>query len=470
MGTTLFKRVSVEDTINMYVVSEAGKNVLYPREGLDIKHKFSLTGNGRYLKQFKENLVCIVGSAVYLLNSSLAENKIGSLTSNVGLVKTSGASRYLIIVDGLKGWLFNNDTGTFTEITYIAFPTLPIDIEFLGDRFLAAGNNDPATGNVVRFSAIRDPTSWQSEDSFSMPANEEIVGMEVLANRLFLMGKNITQVWYPVGSAFPFRKESVDMEYGCIAPRSIANGVGILMWLGRDEEGVNSVIMTTGGSPRSVNSAAFSEEIENYSVTSDATAYIFKNALGHLFYQINFPTANSTWLYRIDANIDTKDRWTKLTYAQTDRHLGEAHSYFTNKHYILSYKDNSLYQQDLSYFDDNSLEIRHQRTLPPFSLPTLEDFSVNYVELDVNVGESLGGFDYIYDYGDDTAAKIYCEVSRNGGKSFDTPIASDLGKKGEFRKRVRFSGLGTSNNFVFRFYHFNRTPITFIRGSISIDK
>lgn len=493
-GKTGVTQFNAERTVNMYVVQDPlseSNFALYPTDGLQLAHTFTRSGFGRLLFQFKDYLFAVVGAEIYILNKVITENHILSIYTDRGFCQMAASAKKVLLVDGNAGWLYDEDTGTFTKQIQADFPPLPISVEFFGRRFIIARDES----NIIQFSDDVDYTSWPAANTFVFPANEEVIALKVFNGRLYVFGNRLTQIWYDAGAPPPdsFRKEQTDLEFGCAAPGSVAKGQGYLMWLSKNEEGVSSVVITTGGRPIAVTSGAIEEEFQSYSTVEDATAFISKNEYGHIFYQINFPTANKSWLYRIDGKLTFLDKWTELTYKKNNRHLANAHIYYNNKHYVLDHLQNKMYERSLDFFDDDGVAIHRLRDTATLRLPNLDRFCVGKLRLDINVGESADGYKLQYafivttddeyfvttddeyivtseldTFNSETDAQIWLTVSRDGGKTFGKTMKLPLGRLGQYKQRVEFWNLGVSDRFIFRIEQYHKIRSVLLGATISI--
>jgi hypothetical protein len=468
---TLFPQHSSQELMNLYLVSDErspAKLALYPTGGLELSHTFGRSGNGRFLKTFKDKLICVCGNNVYLLDTVFSENILGELNTDNGLIDIDNSENEVLIVDGSNGWLYDDVTGAFTKQTQAAFPTLPKSVSFFGSRFLVGFGES----NKIGFSEINNAKIWDGNDDFALPLGETVVGLETLKGRLYAFGNFVSQKWYDAGAPppLPFRKELTDLDIGCAAPRSIAKGEQFLVWLSATEQGVGSVVITDGSQVTRASSQAIDEEFESYERVDDATAFIYKNALGHIFYQINFPTANKSWQFHINSRAELRNRWVELTYKANERHLAESHAYFNSDHYVIDYSDNKLYRRDINLSDDAGQAIKRLLISPTIRQTDGSPYVTDYFRVVVNSGASANYYDQSVEFHEETDAVIFLSVSRDGAKTFGREMPVKIGKIGKFNRKVEWWNLGYSDQFTYKLQFWDKIPIVFIETIFGIQR
>lgn len=445
--------------MNLYVDTDpAGKNgkAAFETAGLSLDDGINFGGTdvGRRLYVFQGLLYAVIGSTFYSINNNLHFNNLGTLTTEVGYIGIADNGREICIVDGAKGWIWNPGASSFTEITHVGFPALPTDVTILGDRFIVSKQDS----NKLHFSAINDGLTWNALDEFAVTSQpDNVIGLRRLNDRVFIMGSRVTEVWYDAGApVLPYRRSDV-LPYGCVSPASISEGFGALMWLSNTDRGIGSVVLTTGTEPTPISSKAILNEFARYTDDADAESFIRRNERGHVFYQINFTTANKSWIFDL-----TERKWSELTYDSDERHRARDHAYFNNKHYVVDYKLPRMYELATKFFTDDGVSIRRQLVGPPIFDPTGRLITLNSILFDLKQGVGA-------ENGVEADPTIRLEISRDGGISYGNELSTPIGKIGERERRSQFFRLGNSRSFVPRVTYDNDTPFLIMGASINID-
>ncbi|GAG14408.1 unnamed protein product, partial [marine sediment metagenome] len=252
-----FPEFDPSETVNEYAVQDPnGKNgrALYPSPGTLRAKTLQNSGVGRRLHFFDNSMYAVVSENLYRLDSTLNSAFLGSLSSQSGYIGIANNNTQLVVVDGVSGWLWDKDAETYSQITDSDFPSSPQDVAVLADRFIV----NYGTTNKLGYSALGNGSSWSALDTFAMTTYPDVVvALRTLNGRLFVMGQRSTETWYDAGSAdIPFRRDNPSIEFGCAATGSAVKGMGFLLWLSRTTNGVWAVVLTTGGKPVQVSSAA----------------------------------------------------------------------------------------------------------------------------------------------------------------------------------------------------------------------
>ncbi len=412
-------------------------------------------GGGRRLYKFQDTLYAIIGTKIYRITSGLAYSPIGDLNTTSGHVGIADNGTEILFVDGTGGWLFNTSTSVFQQVFAAGFPALPTDVTVLGSRFIVSRANS----NKLHFSAIGDGLTWNALDEFAITAQpDDVIGLRRLNDRIFIMGNRITEVWYDAGDAvLPYRRSDV-LPYGCSSASSISTAFGFLMWLAKDDNGVGSVVITTGTEPTGVSTKAIENQFQEYETTDDATAFIYRNEQGHTFYRLNFTTANKSWEYDIGEKI-----WAEIKYGVGTRGLPEDHAYFNNKHYVLDYSSTKLLEMSKYHFTDDGINIRRSIVTAPLFDSKYRRITLHSILFDLKQGVGLDGD------GIDSDPTLRLQVSRDGGITYGNELSEKIGKIGEREYRTQFFRLGNARSFTLRVSYDNDTPFVILGSSVNID-
>jgi hypothetical protein len=386
----------------------------------------------RGMLELGNSLFIIHRSTFYEVNNAGVTTNRGTLLTSSGRVHLIDNGSYIMLVDGTNGYTYNLTTHVFARIVdadYVSAATVTwLDGFFIQEKV-----------NTSRFyiSAINDPTSWDPldfGDAESSPDN--IVRVIADHGELILFGELTTEFWGDSGAAdFPFaRLGSSAVEWGLSARDSLAKFDSSLMFLGKNRMGESQVVLLNGYTPVPVGSYDFLTQINSYSVVNDATAFSYM-LNGHPFYQINFPTANTSWLYDGSTKI-----WHELS-SDTGRHRANMGVNFLNKTTVADYTSGKLYRLDQNTYTDNGVAIR--REITSRHIRNDKYTSIGRFWLDVETGVGLAT-----DQGSDP--QIMLSVSKDGGHTWGTEHFRSLGKIGEYKKRAYWNRLGSSYNWTFK--------------------
>ena len=440
--------VDAERTVNLYpekVDAGTGKSslVLYGTPGLkpfvklpEAPVRAQLEINGRLFVVTATQVFEVYASGGYAPLGSIAPGPTVSMASNGVL-----GNQILIATAGL-GYILNlaNSPPTLAPVNSSGFVGASL-VEYLDTYFIAL---DPNSQEFC-LSNANDGTTWQPLNyALAQGGPDNIVSMIVNQRELWLLGKYRTEVYYDSGAAnFPLsRNNNVFIEAGCAAAFSVAKLNNSIAWLGQDKTGWGVVYWMNGYTPQRISTHAVEQAIQSYSRIDDATAYSYQRD-GHLFYRLDFPTADATWVFDM-----TEGLWHELGYwdavaGKYHAHLGRTHSFAFGKHLVGDYKSGNLYLLDPGTYTDNGAPIRRMRTAPHLAT---EERAIFYAEfkLDMQVGVGLDG-----NATPGAQANVTLQYSNDGGQTWGGERVVSAGGLGQYKTRVIWRRLGRARDRVF---------------------
>ena len=235
---------------------------------------------------------------------------------------------------------------------------------------------------------------------------DNLVTLIVDHREIWLFGTNSVEVWYDAGLPdFPLaRIQGAFNEIGCLAAYSVAKLDNGLFWLGADQRGNGIVYRSKGYSGERISTHAVEWQIQQYSNLSDAVGYTYQQD-GHSFYVLNFPTANTTWVYDVATGAwHERAAWENDAFTRT---RGNCQMNFNNEIVIGDYRTGELFAYDLNVYDEaGSIQkwLRSWRALPT-GQNDLNRTAQHSLQLDCQAGVGLSGYSqeevndiiYIYD-------------------------------------------------------------------------
>jgi hypothetical protein len=347
------------------------------------------------------------------------------------------------LVDGPYGYFYNWLTNVFSHITDPAFlgadRVLMIDGWWVFNKpnsqaFYTSGQQYGATFNGSYY-ALKDG------------APDNIVTIFENKEQLWLIGEKTTEVWYNAGGQyFPFQRlVGTMMQSGCKAKHSVARfnfeGQDGIIWLGSSERGENVIIRTRGFSTDVVSTPAFSNEVKNYPITSDAIGYTYQEH-AHEFYVLTFPTADVTWVFDGQTNLFHK----RLSYDPYEqdfhRHRSNCYMNFQGMRVVGDYQCGALHWLTRTAYTDAGWPLLAKRRSPPiWDKGQRGRVFMGSLQLDflTGVGNASG-------MGSNPQAGI--AISRDGGKTFGARIFAPIGQMAQNKIRTMWRKLGFGRDSV----------------------
>ena len=440
----------------------------YPKEGLIALSAPPALGVGRGVFTMSTGqLLAVAGNTVYTIDNNwnwTTQGTISSLNTPVSITDNGSTA---MIVDGtgtgyqltLNPYAFSaisDATGTFVGATRCDF----------ADTFIAF--NMPRTNqwgvtnpNSITFNA------FQVANKDSTP--DPIVTLAFNLRVMWLLGAQNSEIWYNAGSTpFPYQEwPNIFVPYGCAAPYSLVRSDVALYWLSRNAQGQTIALTTKGYSVEAISTRALEYEWSNYSTVSDVIGSTFQRS-GHTFVLFHFPTADKTWVY----DLSTK-QWHARTWIDTN---GKPHRDRVSFHASVGaqggfpttivgqdWSTGQIYAVSSEAYTDNGRPIVCRRTFPHV-LSDMNEITLSAFVADFSAGTAIGlpdspsGSDFNADFNSDFGPggvfipkipALFMRYSKDGGSTWSTYRGKGLIESGEYRKMMRWRGLGMGRDWVF---------------------
>ena len=371
---------------------------------------------------------------------------LGTITGD-GPVSIADNGTQLFIACNPDGFIYNEATDVFQQITDPDFAGA-VTVAYLDGYFVF---NQPDS-EVVWVTSLLDGTSVDPLDFASVEASPDLmVALAAVHRELWMFGSNSIEVWYDAGNVdFPLAPiQGAFIETGCVAPFSVAKLDNSVWWLGQDDRGQGMIFRSAGYAAKRISTHAVEWQIQQYLTLSDAVAYTYQQD-GHSFYVLNFPTANTTWVYDVATGM-----WhERAGFVNGDFTRSRANCQCNFKGTIIvgDYQDGSIYALDLNvYADDDRPQkwLRSWRALAP-DTNTLKRSSQHTLQLILESGVGLAS-----GQGDDP--QVMLRWSDDGGHTWSREHWVSIGKLGASGTRAIWRRLGMTQKLRDRVYEVSGT-------------
>jgi hypothetical protein len=366
-----------------------------------------------------------------------------SMLTNSGQVciRDNGEGGYAIIVDGPAGYLVDLSTNATSQITDPAF--------YGSDRvafidgwliFNKPGTQTFYTTGPTPYTVTFPGAFFALKDSSS----DNLVTLMENNRELWLIGERASEVWYNAGGAnFAFsRIQGVSPQIGCAAKHSIARLGSALVWLGKSERGENIVIRTEQYGFTSISTRAVEYEISTYPLVSDAFGYTYEEG-GHLFYVLQFPTADKTWVFDT-----TTEQWhERASFDDTSglfhRNRSNCFMNFQNLRIVGDNQNGFLQQMSREFFDDAGEPLVALRRAPHlWSRENRKRLFHAKVQIEFRPGVGL-------QVGQGSNPQAMLRWSNDGGETYGNEHWTTIGAAGRYKNRAIWRRLGSARDRVY---------------------
>lgn len=451
---------SAQRAINMYPVKaeKESKSVagLQGTPGLKTFIEFPLfPGRGGW--NVNGRVFMVYGNTLYEVFVDKTYVSRGMLDTSTGNVSISDNGQQLIVVDGPNGYVLTLATNVFTNITGVSGFLGADTVTFIGGYFML---NKPDSG-IYYISGLYDGLTYDPLDFATAEGSpDNLVAVRAVHNQAWLLGDSTVEVVYNQGGAdFPFANiQGAFIQYGCIAPFSVANTANTIFWLGQDNDGGGVVWMATGYQPQRISTFAIEYYLQQYnSSLSQSIGYTYQED-GHYFYCLTIPGAPTSLAY--DIGMDEWHERASFFEGQYSRPRPQFHVYAYGLHLVGDYENGKLYMQSLDYFDDDGQEIRRERITPYLTSPNLEYIYFSRFQIDMETGVGLDGGNP----DEDTNPKIMLQWSDDGGHKWSNEYWVSVGKIGNYMTRALWRRLGRARFRIWKVAYTARTKFFLIAG------
>ena len=435
-----------ERTVNFYYenIESQGTSkraALLPTPGVSTLSTAVVTpGRAHFFENDRE--FAVIGPTLYEIDSFGALTSRGTVAtnSNPATISSNGdGGDELFITSGGNGYILDLPTNVLTQIVNLNAKATMGD--HLDGYFLALDD----ASSTLYISKLLDGQTWTTGVDFAQRsiASDPWRAMKVVGRYIWMLGEVTSEVWYNVGTTFPFAPyPSGLIQYGIAAPFSAAIADAQLMWLGNTRFGGGYVLKAAGFQPEVVSSFATQKVFDEYTTVDDAQAFAYSD-LGHTHYVLSFPRENTTFNYDLQTRLWTeRGTWD----AKTNSYLAwrpRWHVRAFNEHRLLDSSGGQVYKMRSDLLNDvDSIVIRRLRRAPAMESEN-ETIFYSAFELDLDTGLGISGT------GQGSNPQVMMRMSDDGGKTWGTERMRTAGKIGEYQTRVRWDRLGRARRRVF---------------------
>ena len=372
--------------------------------------------------------------------------KLGNI-SGTGPVSIADNGTQLFIACGAKGYIYNESTNVFAQITDPDFPGATT-VCYLDGYFVF---NEP-NSQKIWVSQLLDGTSVEPLDFASAEGSPDgVVGIINDHKELWVFGTDTTEVWYNAGGQdFPLTPiQGAFNEIGCLSPWTIQKLDNSIFWLGTDPRGDGIVYRADGYKGQRISTHAVEWQIQQYPDLNEATAYTYQQD-GHGFYVLNFPSANTTWVY--DASTNAWHERAGFVDGDFTRQRADNMCNFQFETVVGDFENANIYTLDLDTYADNGQIQRWLRSWR--ALPTgqnnLNRTAQHSLQLDIQAGVGLND-------GQGSDPEVMLRWSDDGGHTWSNEHWVKIGKIGQYGRRAIWRRLGMTEKIRDRVYEVSMT-------------
>lgn len=362
---------------------------------------------------------------------------VGTLDSTSGVVEMAVGRNYVALVDGED--LYTWDGETFAKASDEDLPAKPTHIVYQ-DGFFSVNDSESDNWHI---SALEDPTDWNALDFEAAAVKpDRALALASTASLLWVLGEWTAQPYFNSGNPdFPYNLSLTGVQpVGVLAPHSVAPSADGIFFLATSPEGGRFVFVLRGQSGQVVSGPEQDEVLANVREPSLAYGFCYKQA-GQSYYVLQVgavggerPKESATLVYNVQAQ------------AWETREMQDGSAWRVAGHGVLGGRNiagSRLQGQQLELrrdrYEDIGQEIIRRRTTQVFHQA---GHLLEWLEIVLDVQAGVGRWN-------ERDPIIRLRYSDDGGRTWSAFITGEMGKLGEFDRRIIFRRLGQSRARVF---------------------
>lgn len=383
----------------------------------------------------------VAGSKLYEVTEAGVKTERGTLLTASGFVGMKHGRDQLVIVDGANGYVYRLNTGVFERITAAGWRGSNW-VDELDGYFVFV---DPDTDQFY-LSAIDDASKIDALDFSSADTQpDNIITHRVRKRELILIGSTSMEIWVNSGDAdFPLvRYNSTPIDVGIVSGRAVAIAADGLVWVGQTDRGSGYVYELQGHQPVRISTQAVEEALAGADL-SQCSMWTY-HAAGNEFVAINAPGMETTWVWDFSSR-QWHERGELVNGAWTP-FRAQFLTFVNASHYAAA--GQHLYK--LAGYAVDGAPLVRERTWPHLMAPSFEPISYRGLEVACTTGN--GG-------------TMTLEISNDGGHVWNAPLLRSLGAIGRYMQRVRWLGLGSARDRVFRLRCTDAVPLAIYAAAV----
>ncbi|TQV80318.1 hypothetical protein [Denitrobaculum tricleocarpae] len=428
-ATQSYQSVSVELSaqrlVNLYPetapASSKAPYALFGTPGLSPYQEVG-TGPIRGMHNMKGSAYVVSGTALWKVESNGDTRNLGFIPGT-GPVQMDNNGLQVGILTGTEADdLFMATATSLTQVNDADY-TGASSIKHLDGYFVFTR---PNSGQFF-ISGLRDGLAYDAlEFATAEGSPDGLVTAAEDHRELWLFGETSTEIWYNSGNVdFPFERTSgAYLERGCIAAASVQNLDNSLFWVGDDR----IVYRAEGYTPRRISTHAIEKVLTENLGLGDLTSFAYTQN-GHAFYVLKKPNV-FTFVYDVATGL-----WHERASHQREDY--RVSTFVTAFDRLLVGDDQSgmIYELDMGRSGTEGSDCVIARAAAPPLWAEAMSATMNNLVIDVEGGVGLTT-------GQGSDPQIMLRYSDDGGHTWSNEKWRSMGRKGRYKRRARWDGLG----------------------------
>lgn len=378
---------------------------------------------------------CVNGTTLYRIDKvttlgivSYPSTSLGTIAGDGRVSMATNGTQLMVLVPGGAGYVYNEDAvPAFAEITDGDFTASgnPQHVVFVDGYFLITTDE-----KKYAVSNLNDALSWDALDFGSAESDPDaVVAPLIVNNQVYITGTETTEGASNIGgSGFPFQRNGVFLDKGCVAPFTLIKSNVSFFMVGAGKNESPAIWQFTNNSYTRISTTAIENVLNAYSSTeisnSFAIAYSKKGA-----YFVSFSFPDRTFTYDLTTQL-WHERVSFINKSDTKWRVSSLLSVYgiTMVFDNIDGRYGELVQGLNTEYDEPIISLW---TTQPF----VGDGEISLVKIELTMEAGVGD--------STTTDPVVSMALSKDGKVFGAERNRKIGKVGEFHKRAIWRKNGT---------------------------
>src|SRR5215213_2834958 len=286
------------------------KESIVERPGLEFQFETTASAAIRGIYYYEGIIFTVSGPLLYK-DGVLFENLLNLESNPVGFVEfyTDTAQKYLIILTGTVGWVYDPVLDTITAISDVDFPNPHCTKGVFMDGYLCVAKAD--TSDIYN-SNLNDPLVWTAGDFVTAEMYpDSVLGLFRQGNYMVAFGAQTVEYFYNAGTSpgTPFaRNDSAFHKIGCASIYSVATHEERLVFVGNSAVGGRTIYMLNNFNLVELASEPVRRWMQTQGTIFSESRGMVARVKGHAFYIL--AGVGRTFVYDFEENV--WHEWTNI--------------------------------------------------------------------------------------------------------------------------------------------------------------
>jgi hypothetical protein len=455
--------LSAQVTLGMYPeINPESRNVISLQIFPGLLEWAAESGIGRRMHEMAGVTYGVFGQTLYEFDQDGTGTSRGTIDGE-SLCDFADNGDQMMICTGGPVYMYTASTQTLAEITDKNLVN-PTTVGYLNSQFIFDDNgplSEPGSFVTTQLLTTLEPDNVVDVLDFAKADAhpDDITRIIIFNEMVYFFGPEGIEPWWNSGVGSPPFDEvqGAFRRYGLAGQWALAQSEELVFFL----DATRVPRRMVGLSVANIGNPAIGQEWSKYTRVDDAIGLTY--TLDHQeFFQLNFPTANKTWLYHQQSNS-----WTELAYS-TDYQRHRAMSYLNvyDKNLVMDHSNGKIYELDFDTYTDDGEVIQRRRTTAMihgglYGVPGKELF-FDQVEFVLQTGEGIAS-------GQGSDPVLMVRFSDDSGRTWSAEEWYEVGKGGDYHKRVVMQNQGRAHGRIYELVYSEPTPFALIDANAEIS-